>query len=93
MGNTYATTLLQEAYDVKGKAFWKVFMENIEGELKSKRFDLENVQPDRLQFIQGYIQALRFVVGDTRGDKKGIVDKMIEAWKNDGTTDKSAPKE
>jgi len=84
---TYATTLLKSAYDVKDSVFWKSFIENIERELRRKRYDLESVQPDRLQFSQGYIAALRFVIGDPRGELKGRADKMIESWKQDGKTE------
>ena len=83
MVNAYNSKLLQEAYEIREKTFWKVFLENIERELRRKRYDLENVHPDRLGYLQGYIQGLRFVVGDARGELKSIADKIIENLKKD----------
>ena len=91
---TYATKLLQEAFEIKGTAFWKVFLENIDRELKLKRKDLENVQPDRLQNLQGWIAGLRFVLGDSRKEgMKSLFDRIVVDLQTSGDPPQAAPKE
>lgn len=85
--DAFNTKLLKEAYEVKEKVFWKTYMENVARELSRKRYDLETVSTDKLPEYQGYIAALRFILGDSHGKKSSLLDKLIEFWKKDGTTD------
>lgn len=78
------TKLLKEAYEVRETSFWKVYMEDISRELTRKRYSLESVPADKLQEHQGYIAALRFILGDSHGEKSSLLDKLIDNFKKDG---------
>lgn len=82
--DTFNTKLLKEAYDVRETSFWKTYMEDVSRELTRKRYDLETITADKLSEHQGYIAALRFILGDSHGKKSSLLDKLIDKFKKDG---------
>lgn len=83
--NQHSLKLLKEASEIRDTTFMKLYWENVERELRRKRRDIEKVQPDGLRYIQGYIDGLRFVVGDPYGDLKSLYDKMTDSLREEKT--------